>query len=265
MKNKFFKSSRFLAILVAVTAIFLPSCFSNNSDGAPKKHFNASQVANAIPKIETLNGRVNPKQYTVQGKKYKVLADFRGYNKTGVASWYGTKFHGKLTATGEKYDMLAMTAANKELPIPCYAEVTNLNNNKKVIVKINDRGPFVENRIIDLSYAAACKLGVTAKGTAQVRVRTIDPAIGSQGNNSDNVELYLQVGSFSSMLAAESVKKQISNRTNISSKVKVETQENGKKLFKLKAGPFENFKLASKAKALLVSKNFAKEMSYTKF
>ncbi len=118
----------------------------------------------------------NPKSYEVFGVDYYLLASNQRYTKRGVASWYGDKFHGKRTSSGEPYNMYAMTAAHKTLPIPVYAQVTNLENGRKVIVKINDRGPFVKNRLIDLSYAAAIKLGVVAKGTARVEVTTVIPS-----------------------------------------------------------------------------------------
>jgi rare lipoprotein A len=113
--------------------------------------------------------------YTVFGHKYYVLRSSRNYEEQGVASWYGTKFHSHHTSNGERYDMLAMTAAHKTLPLPTYVQVTNLRNGKKVIVKINDRGPFESNRLIDLSYVAAKKLGMLGHGTTRVDVKAIDP------------------------------------------------------------------------------------------
>ena len=136
-------------------------------------YFNADKVADAIPKDEPKSHYGNPKNYTVFGKKYHVLDSAKNYSKEGIASWYGPKFQAKKTSSGEKYDMYQMTAANKELPLPTYAQVTNLENGKSVIVKINDRGPFKKNRLIDLSYAAAKKLDMAQKGTAKVRVTTI--------------------------------------------------------------------------------------------
>src|SRR5207244_3101608 len=112
--------------------------------------------------------------YKVYGTSYRVLKTGRGYSEKGVASWYGPDFHGKLTSTRERYDMNAMTAAHKTLPIPSYARVTNLENGRQAIVRVNDRGPFVDDRIIDLSYAAARKLCVVANGTALVKVEAID-------------------------------------------------------------------------------------------
>lgn len=114
------------------------------------------------------------KTYYVKGRAYHVLNSAQHYNKVGMASWYGAKFHGKRTSTNERFDMYAMTAASPELPLPAYVKVTNLENGKHVIVKINDRGPFRKNRILDLSYMAAKKLGFSGKGTAMVRVAAIN-------------------------------------------------------------------------------------------
>jgi rare lipoprotein A len=116
----------------------------------------------------------NPNSYEVLGERYSVMRDNRGYKETGIASWYGPGFHGKRASAGETYDQNAMTAAHKTLRIPCYVEVTNLQNGRKAVLRVNDRGPFHENRIIDLSKAAAEKLGVIGSGTAMVEVRHID-------------------------------------------------------------------------------------------
>ncbi|WNC69587.1 septal ring lytic transglycosylase RlpA family protein [Thalassotalea nanhaiensis] len=113
------------------------------------------------------------KNYQVFGKPYTVLKTAEGYKATGTASWYGKKFHGHLTSNGEVYDMYAFSAAHKSLPLPTYMQVTNLANNKSVIVRVNDRGPFHQDRLIDLSYSAAYKLGMLSKGTAKVRIEAI--------------------------------------------------------------------------------------------
>lgn len=129
-----------------------------------------------VPHAEPRSASGNPPFYDVNGHRYFVLATADGYRERGVASWYGPDFHGLKTATGERYDMFAMTAAHKTLPIPCYARVTNLSNGRSVVVRINDRGPFVANRIIDLSYTAANRLGMIRDGTAFVEVQTLNPA-----------------------------------------------------------------------------------------
>ncbi len=122
---------------------------------------------------ETRSGRGNPPFYDVLGKRYHVLPTSAGYRARGTASWYGPDFHGLATSTGEQYDMYAMTAAHTTLPLPTWVEVTNLENGRTVIVKVNDRGPFVDNRLIDLSYAAATQLDMVRNGTARVEVRAV--------------------------------------------------------------------------------------------
>jgi peptidoglycan lytic transglycosylase len=134
-----------------------------------------SRIPDAVPRYEPRSAFGNPPFYQVDGHRYSVLGSSAGYVERGVASWYGTEFHGLRTATGEPYDMFAMTAAHKTLPLPCYARVTNLSNGRSVVVRINDRGPFVSNRVIDLSYAAAAKLNMIGTGTAFVQVETLVP------------------------------------------------------------------------------------------
>jgi rare lipoprotein A len=130
-------------------------------------------IPDAVPRAEPRGTRGNPPFYEVFGKRYYVLASSEGFVERGTASWYGPGFHSASTSLGERYDMYAMTAAHKTLPIPAYAEVTNLRNGRKVVVRINDRGPFVGDRIIDLSYTAAAKLDMLLQGTAPVEVRVI--------------------------------------------------------------------------------------------
>jgi rare lipoprotein A len=137
---------------------------------------NVAGVPEAVPRAEPRSASGNPPFYEVAGHRYIVLASAAGYRERGVASWYGPDFHGLKTATGERYDMFAMTAAHKTLPIPCYARVTNLSNGRSVVVRINDRGPFVATRIIDLSYTAASRLDMIRNGTAFVDVEVISPA-----------------------------------------------------------------------------------------
>lgn len=145
-------------------------------DGGPSNPPDLSQVPDAVPRDEPRARYGNPARYEVFGQTYYVKDSAEGYDQEGIASWYGTKFHGRRTSSGEPYDMYAMTAAHRSLPLPTYAEVTNLDNGKRVVVRINDRGPFVDNRIIDLSYAAATRLDMVDAGTAPVRVRTVTAA-----------------------------------------------------------------------------------------
>jgi rare lipoprotein A len=144
-----------------------------HKDGAPWWDVDVSRIPDAVPTLHTGPYKANP--YTVLGKTYFPLSDSASYNQTGTASWYGTKFHGQNTANGEVYDLYGMSAAHKTLPLPSYVRVTNLDNNRTVILRVNDRGPFYSDRIIDLSYAAAKKLGYAEIGTARVKVEGIDP------------------------------------------------------------------------------------------
>jgi len=133
-------------------------------------------VPDAVPRVEPRSRNGNPPFYEVFGKRYYVLSSSSGYWERGVASWYGPGFHKERTSTGEPYDMYGMTAAHKTLPLPAYLRVTNLQNGRSIVVRVNDRGPFVGNRIIDLSYTAAAKLDMLRNGTAMVELRSIDPA-----------------------------------------------------------------------------------------
>jgi rare lipoprotein A len=134
-------------------------------------------IPDAVPKYEPRSRYGNPPSYEVFGKRYYVLSSGVGYIERGVASWYGPGFHKVRTSTGEPYDMYAMTAAHKTLPLPAYVRVTNLQNGRSVVVRVNDRGPFVANRIIDLSYTAAAKLDMLRNGTAMVEIRSIDTSL----------------------------------------------------------------------------------------
>lgn len=134
-----------------------------------------SQVSDAVPKVEPLSRGGNPSSYEVFGKRYYPMRNSSGFVQRGIASWYGSKFHGRKTSNGETYDMYTMTAAHTRLPLPTYVEVTNLENGRRAVVRVNDRGPFHDNRVIDLSYAAASRIGMLEKGTALVEIRAIDP------------------------------------------------------------------------------------------
>ncbi len=159
------------------------------------------------------NGPGNKSPYEVFGKTYEVLPDSLGYLEIGVASWYGRKFHGKLTSNGEIYDMYSQTAAHRTLPIPTIVRVTNLDNGRKALVRINDRGPFHDDRLIDLSYQAALRLGFTDKGTAPVVVEAVDeqnyPGLEVAGTN--HKSFYLQVGAFARPEGAEQRVRRIRN------------------------------------------------------
>jgi rare lipoprotein A len=170
-------------------------------DAAPVTPRDVSNVPEAVPRVEPLARYGNHSPYSVLGRTYTVLPSASGYVERGIASWYGVKFHGRLTSSREPYDIYQMTAAHKTLPLPSYVRVTNLETGKALTVRVNDRGPFHENRIIDLSYAAAVQLGIQAKGTGLVEVRAIDPAHPEQDSTAVRPSIglhrvYVQVGAY---------------------------------------------------------------------
>ena len=169
---------RAMRLALAVTAgAWLAACSSTPRHGNARISSlpPAGNVPDAVPRAEPRSSHGNPPFYEVNGQRYVVLTSSDNYVERGVASWYGPDFHGHNTSTGERYDMYGMTAAHKTLPIPCYARITNLTNGRSVVVRINDRGPFVGNRIVDLSYSAATRLDIVRTGTAFVELRTIGP------------------------------------------------------------------------------------------
>jgi rare lipoprotein A len=193
------------------------------------------------PKNEPISRYGNPGTYAVGGKVYKVMKSSHGYKARGIASWYGTKFHQKRTSSGDKYDMYAMTAAHPTLPLPTYLRVKNLKNGREVIVKVNDRGPFHSNRLIDLSYAAASKLGVFPVGTALVEVEAV--------NTGKRVShYYVQAGAFNSMQLARSLKSKLSKLTP--SPVRIESYA---KRFLVKVGPLADRAISEKLRAKMAA------------
>ncbi len=173
-----------VGVAAAALAVGLAACVSAppqpGAAGSPPQAGPAvappptASVPDAVPRTEPRSRNGNPPFYDVFGIRYFVLSSSVGYRERGVASWYGPGFHKVRTSTGEAYDMYGMTAAHKTLPLPAYVQVTNLQNGRSVVVRVNDRGPFVGNRIIDLSYTAAAKLDMLRNGTAMVEVRTVD-------------------------------------------------------------------------------------------
>ena len=149
--------------------------------GVPKPPRDLASIPDAVPQAEPRSRYGNPETYEVFGKKYRVMKSARGHVERGLASWYGPGFHAERTSSGEPYDMYSMTAAHKTLPIPSYVRVTHLGNGRSIVVRVNDRGPFVGNRIIDLSYTAAYKLGMIGTGTAPVEIRVLQPGDASSG------------------------------------------------------------------------------------
>jgi rare lipoprotein A len=166
------------AVLMLAAALLAAGCTSappRRPRPPPPPPAVVQNVPDALPRIEPRSAYGNPPFYDQFGKRYVVLSTSANYLERGVASWYGPGFHAERTSTHEQYDMYGMTAAHKTLPLPCYVRVTNLQNGRSVVVRVNDRGPFVDNRIIDLSYTAAAKLDMLRNGTAMVEVRSVDP------------------------------------------------------------------------------------------
>ena len=193
------------------------------------------------------------KTYEVFGKRYFVLDSSDGFTQEGIASWYGPNFHGKKTSSGEIYDMYAMTAAHKTLPLPSYLEVKNLENGRKIIVRVNDRGPFHDNRIVDLSYTGAIKLDMIGKGTALVEIRAINPRSYRGGGAPVETrsrsreermppEFYIQVGVFSDYNNATKMKNRL---LTLEAPVRIEeTMLNGVAAFRVKIGPLNSIDTA---------------------
>jgi rare lipoprotein A len=196
-----------------------------------------------IPRVEPRARMGNPPFYDVLGKRYYVLSSSVGYWERGVASWYGPGFHKVRTSMGESYDMYGMTAAHKTLPLPAYVQVTNLQNGRSVVVRVNDRGPFVGNRIIDLSYTAAAKLDMLHNGTAMVEIRTIDPAtppVLTASNAADaaapSAALFVQAGAFSDPANAQRMAEKL--RGGSYGKVFVrDDQIAGRRMYRVRIGP----------------------------
>lgn len=243
--------------ILALLALILSACTSTGThDSLPTNiPVDIASIPDAVPIYEPRTRAGNPGAYEVLGKQYTVLADSKNYVQKGIASWYGTKFHGKKTSNGETYDMFAMTAAHKTLPIPCYARVTNLQNQRSVIVRINDRGPFHENRIIDLSYTAATKLGIVQRGTGFVEVRTLEPGqdTAQQSTNNNNLaakNLYLQVGAFSEQTNAINLQNRIQAQQVMARQIMSLTQQ-GRQIHKVQVGPVKSVREADKLAEML--------------
>jgi rare lipoprotein A len=219
------------------------SRYDVENDGAPinPKLVNHKPVK---PAYEPMSRYGNPTEYHIDGKRYEVLKSAKGYREKGLASWYGTKFHSKRTSSGEPYDLYGMTAAHKTLPLPTYVKVTNLNNNREIIVKVNDRGPFHEGRIIDLSYGAASKLGILPTGTGLVEVEALIPA----GTEDKAARYYLQVGAFNRLNQAEQQLAQLSHIIKAPLFI-----EQYKQYYVVRSGPFENKEQAEQLKMQLAN------------
>jgi len=268
---------------------------SSSYDGPPAFNFDASKIPDAVPKKEPIN-RYTSRPYVVRGHRYVVLKSAEGYNKYGVASWYGMKFHGHTTATNEAYNVTAMTAASTELPLPSYAQVTNMTNGKQIIVRVNDRGPFACHRIMDLSYAAAKKLGFAGRGTAKVHVVGINPDLWNKNRNIyyahnttqpikntyetsvktssmlaanksttnkttlNKQKLYLQIGAFTNLSSAQKISEKITSLVNEETHID-KTTKNSALLYRVQIGPLLNQEEGERIKILLASNGLGKAIA----
>ena len=247
-------------LLTGALCLGVAGCFSTAPRPSPTETAPVAEtpppppetVPEVVPHAEPRSRSGNPPFYDVFGKRYYVLSSSVGYVERGVASWYGPGFHKVRTSTGETYDMYGMTAAHKTLPLPAYVSVTNLQNGRSIVVRVNDRGPFVGNRIIDLSYTAASKLDMLRNGTAMVEVRSIDPptpaltastAAATATESAPpsaapiaNTALFVQAGAFSDPANAERLAEKL--RGGSYGKVFVRDNEiAGRRMYRVRIGP----------------------------
>lgn len=273
-------------ILAVVTVVMLTACASTvpsktarttppanagryemEVDSPLLEQFDLSIVKPVVPRPEVRTIAGNKSPYTVNGKTYRVLRDEAGYSTTGTASWYGRKFHGHRTSNGEVYDMFQLSAAHTTLPIPSYIQVTNLDNGKSIIARVNDRGPFHQGRVVDLSYAGAVMLGYAGQGTARVKVEAIVPSDFSSAQPvqapvvrstvtdtsasqalpverpkiaADEGKEFLQVGAFSSLDAARKLMARLNTFMAHPVSIQSDTAQNGNVLHKVRIGPLSD-------------------------
>ena len=243
--------------------LWLAGCVSESSrydqemDGPPNEPLYPHQVLDAIPVPDPILEQGNISPYVVNGVTYEVLNKYQDYSSEGIASWYGVKFHGRKTSNGEIFDMRLATAAHKSLPIPCYVSVTNLENGRSMIVRVNDRGPFHPNRIIDLSYAAAIKLGFADMGVARVNIEIINVAgVDDRRLKTKGQYRYLQLGAFQSRSSADLLVRKLQLFTD--SSVTVSSVQMGKIiLYRVRVGPFSSNSEVSAEKTMLESNGFS--------
>lgn len=255
-------------LLILALALLGAGCatsrYSMDQDAAPSDAVDVSKIPPVVPHAVKRSASGNKSPYTVWGKTYRVLASAKGYHARGLASWYGAKFHGHRTSDGERFSMYKYTAAHRTLPLPCYVRVTNLENGRSLIVRVNDRGPFHSDRLIDLSYAAAKKLGFAKKGTTEVEVDAVSPGETSEPPVSANREpaegaappgLYVQVGAFVSAAAARKMRARLSRL--LTKPVRIEAaRESGSVIHRVQVGPFSTQQAADTERLELEKNGF---------
>lgn len=270
-----------MAIVIPVILPWLVSCSSSRifegQDAAPSPREipDLNNVPQPVPTVEPRSRHGNAASYTVNGKTYYTLNSSNGFVERGIASWYGTKFHGRRTSSGEVYDIYKFTAAHKTLPLPTYARVTNLRNGRSIVVKVNDRGPFHQNRIIDLSYVAAHRLGILGKGTGLVEVHainaaapplaepqpttapsappTVAPTITMADTTPATVEpvsMYVQVGAFANLGNAQRLQKRLQS-VNIDKVSLSSTDTRQARLYRVRVGPISDVEKADELTTIL--------------
>ncbi|MDP1603216.1 MAG: septal ring lytic transglycosylase RlpA family protein [Legionella sp.] len=256
-----------MRFLLSIMILLLSGCYKEPPSGSPSQNVKSGKPIPARsnkdgapagpvpvffkkvkPVYEPLSRYGNPDSYKVDGRTYEVMRTASGYKTRGLASWYGTKFHSQRTSSGENYDMYGMTAAHKTLPLPTYVRVKNLSNGREAIVKVNDRGPFHADRVIDLSYAAATKLGLLPKGTAPVEIEAL--TVREQGKG-HVVHYYVQAGAFNSENLAAGLRDKLRKLTP--SPVFIEKYQ---QRFIVKVGPFANKPMTLSLKKQLDARGF---------
>ena len=262
-----------LGLAAAGLALLLAGCSSKSTVGTgdypPPEPRDISGITDAVPRAEPYSRYGNPESYVVFGKRYYTRSDSKDYKERGIASWYGSKFHGRRTSSGEIYDLYKMTAAHRSLPLPTYARVTNLRNGRSIVVKINDRGPFHNNRIIDLSYVAAAKLGILEHGTGLVEVEAIDtsapqPATTRMAEQAapqtppatSDTLMYLQVGAFSQRDNADRLRSRLQTATVGDIHV-VEGNGSSGTFFRVRVGPLASVDEADRVANTLASEGIS--------
>lgn len=264
-------------LLMALTLATLAGCsvapyddapgsdrYSQRHDSAPEHRPAPEDLPDPVPRQEPRSRYGNPASYSVHGKTYQVRDTAEGYREEGLASWYGKKFHGHRTSSGEPYDMYQLSAAHKTLPLPTWARVTNLENGKSTIVRVNDRGPFHPDRIIDLSWAAAVKLDIADRGTGHVRVEAVTPGASPQApvqqaeaspasaGVAEQSDLYLQIGAFSQRDTARELVMDLIGRFSYPVAVRPASD-----FFRVWVGPFQSDGERARAERDLVAAGFS--------
>lgn len=273
----FSKYQPWMYLVLALLCVFLAACsgskpktkttepynpndgrYKHDKDFGPSEEVDLSHIPDAVPRYEVRTRAGNKNPYTVLGKTYHLIKDETSYKERGYASWYGNKFNGYHTSNGELYDMYAMTGAHKTLPIPSYVRVTNLDNGKSVVVRINDRGPFHQGRIVDLSYAAAQRIGIHKAGTGRVEVeialpgdappipRKAETSVARQIEAALPPGTYLQIGAFGNKQAAQDFASNLG--TKLTFPVVISSASAPKEIHRVRLGPFKDAKNLQQAR-----------------